>query len=167
MGWLILVGLIAAIGLLAWVVGWVSRFGNTSVGRRRRGPSGIRGLLPICSQGERVFLAVLESVVPKEMRVLCKVRVADVIETFGADFRTVSQKHFDFVICDAETLMPLIAIELDDKSHLTARQQQSDAVKNSVCERAGLPMLRVRAASAYDIQHLHRLIEVQIDDCKV
>jgi very-short-patch-repair endonuclease len=164
MGWLILVGLIAVIGLLAWVLGWVSRIGNASVGRRR-GASGIRGLLPICSQGERVFLAVLESVVPDEMRVLCKVRVADVIETFGADFRTVSQKHFDFVICDAETLMPLLAIELDDKSHLTARQQQSDAVKNSVCERAGLPMLRVVAQAAYDARHLSRCISAELAMC--
>ncbi len=108
------------------------------------------------------FLSVLESVVPEGVRVLCKVRVADAIETFGAEFRTISQKHFDFLICDDESLMPLLAVELDDKSHLTVTQQRSDAVKNDVCARAGLAMLRVPAQAAYDAQHLARLVSIDL-----
>jgi len=166
MAWLIPIVLLLLICLLAWAARAMNRW-SAAPDARRRGPSGIRGVVPICSQGEMAFLAVLESVVPDGLRVLCKVRVADAIETFGAEFRTVSQKHFDFLICDAESLLPLLAVELDDKSHQTATQQKSDAVKNDVCARAGLAMLRIRAASTYDVQHLARLIAVQLGDCKV
>lgn len=122
----------------------------------------MRGLLPICSQGELAFLAVLESVVPDDLRVLCKVRVADVIDTFGADFRTVSQKHFDFVVCDARTFQPRLVIELDDKSHQSPAAQKRDAVKNQVCARAGLSILRVTAGASYDAAGLARALAVEL-----
>jgi hypothetical protein len=160
MAWLMFLGLLVAVLLLAWVLGRVS--GGTSAAGRSRGPSGVRGVVPICSDGELAFLAVLESVLPEGVRVLCKVRVADVIETFGADFRTVSQKHFDFVICDGETLLPLLAVELDDKSHLTATAQRSDAVKNGVCAAAGLPLLRVPAQARYDVDYLEELVAAEL-----
>ena len=157
MGWITLVGLVVSILFLAWAAGRLSRITESRAGGRR-GLSGVRGVVAVCSQGELAFLSVLESVVPEEMRVLCKVRVADVIQVFGADFRTVSQKHFDFVVCDAESLLPLLAVELDDKSHLTATAQKSDAVKNAICLAAGLPLLRIRAAAAYDREELFDLV---------
>jgi very-short-patch-repair endonuclease len=166
MGWLTPIALLLLICLLAWAARRLNRRVDSPAGRRR-GPSGIRGVVPICSAGEMAFLDVLESVVPQGLRVLCKVRVADAIDTFGADFRTVSQKHFDFLICDAELLRPLLAIELDDRSHLTATQQARDAVKDAVCAQAGLTMLRVPAQAAYDRQVLARQIVVQLKGCNV
>jgi hypothetical protein len=158
-GWLIFLGLCGVILLLAWVVRRAERAMGGSGNRR---PSGVRGLLPVCSQGELAFLRVLEDVVPAEMRVLCKVRVADVIDTFGADFRTVSQKHFDFVVCDANDFTPRLVIELDDKSHLTATAMKADAVKNEMCARAGLRMLRVKAAANYDGPALARAVRAEL-----
>jgi very-short-patch-repair endonuclease len=162
MGWLILVGLVAAILFLAWVIRRISESGLATAGPQR-GPSGVRGVVAICSQGELAFLSVLESVLPEGTRILCKVRVADVIDVYGADFRTVSQKHFDFVICHAESLVPLLAVELDDKSHLTATAQRSDAVKNAVCASAGLPLLRVRAQAVYDVKQLAVAVAGEFD----
>ena len=165
MGWLILFGMIAAICALAWVVRRVQRLDGAPAGTRRR-PSGVRGIVPVCSECELAFLSVLESIVPEEMRVLCKVRVADVIDAFGGDFRAVSQKHFDFVICTADSFMPLLAIELDDKSHLTAAAQRSDAVKNEICGRAGLPILRVPARASYDPVYLEQLLAAELAGCR-
>jgi hypothetical protein len=161
MGWLTLIGLIAAILGFAWVW-WRVRTQSDAAAAGQRRASGVRGVVPICSEGELAFLSVLESVVPDGTRVLCKVRVADVIETFGADFRTVSQKHFDFVICDAGSFVPMLAIELDDKSHLTATAQKSDAVKNQICARAGLPIVRVPARATYDAVYLEQCIDTQL-----
>lgn len=52
--------------------------------------------------------------------------------------------HLDFVMVDAETSTPRFAVELDGRQHWTdARTKERDAIKDSLCERALLPLLRV------------------------
>ncbi|WP_411979503.1 DUF2726 domain-containing protein [Vibrio sp. 1249-1] len=63
--------------------------------------------------------------VPDELVVMSKVRIADVLyATKGLDrkdsarlFAKISSKHFDFVLCLRTDLSYVAAIELDDSSH--------------------------------------------------
>lgn len=80
-------------------------------------------------------------------KVHAKVRVADVlrIEGSGIDdqhYRYALQAHFDFLVADADG-SPLFAVEFDGRGHATPEAQARDRVKNALCERFELPLLRV------------------------
>ncbi|MBX9788875.1 MAG: DUF2726 domain-containing protein [Pirellulales bacterium] len=78
-----------------------------------------------------------------------KVRLADIlpIENSGiddSDFRFALQSHFDFVVADTD-IRPLFAVEFDGRTHASDVQQQRDRRKNQLCERFGLPLLRINS----------------------
>jgi hypothetical protein len=78
-----------------------------------------------------------------------KVRIADVlpIEKSGIDDESYSfalKAHFDFVVTN-EDLRPLFAVEFNGDMHETEVQQHRDALKDGLCERFELPILRINA----------------------
>ena len=58
-------------------------------------------------------------------------------------FRRISQKHIDFLICEKESLKPVLGIELDDRSHQREDRQKRDEFVNALYENIGLKMLRI------------------------
>jgi hypothetical protein len=107
---------------------------------------------------ERSFLGVLENAVGDRFRVFGKVRIADVINVNSASNRTwqsafnrISAKHFDFVVCEKSTTRVVCAVELDDKSHRRRARVERDELVVAVCNKSGLPLLRVQAQAAYNI----------------
>lgn len=81
-----------------------------------------------------------------DAKVYAKVRVADVlpIEGSGIDdrhYRYALQAHFDFVVAD-ETDTPLFVVEFDGRNHTAPKAQSRDRMKNALCERFELPILR-------------------------
>jgi hypothetical protein len=82
-------------------------------------------------------------------RTFVKIRLADVfrLDRSGLpanEYRFALQSHFDFVVADAD-LWPLFAVEYDGRLHRAAAQLARDEVKNALCDRFGLPLLRVNA----------------------
>lgn len=113
----------------------------------------------LLSNGEMAFFRVLRSAVAGRYSVMVKVNLADllkVVENVGDQRKSksthnrLSQKHVDFVLCDALTLRPLAVIELDDRSHQLESSRKKDQFKDRAFEAAGLPLLRVKAAATYD-----------------
>jgi hypothetical protein len=116
----------------------------------------------LLSAAELRFYHVLREAVPRGMTVFTKVRLMDLVAVtdkawpeFGAPG---SGMHVDFVLADANTTAACLVIELDDKSHLQADAKKRDAFKNAALEAAGLPLLRVKAASRYDVGALRSSI---------
>lgn len=77
-----------------------------------------------------------------------KVRVADTLaidrsgltdEQYGYALRS----HFDWVVTDLASTVPEFAVEFDGQSHEDDRVRRRDALKDSICERLGLPLLRI------------------------
>jgi hypothetical protein len=82
-------------------------------------------------------------------RIFTKLRVADVLEIENSgisseQYSYALKAHFDFLICDKSDL-PLFAVEFDGPSHKRPRQQRNDDLKNSLCDRLGLPLLRINS----------------------
>src|SRR5260221_12275149 len=79
----------------------------------------------LLSPGESRFFDALVHVIPEDVYVCPKVRVADLLEvTFDRSdpehwryFSAISQKHVDFVLCRRSDFAPLLVIELDGGSH--------------------------------------------------
>lgn len=82
-----------------------------------------------------------------DAKVYVKVRVADVlpIEQSGIDsdhYRYALQAHFDFVVTDLED-QPLFVVEFDGRGHSALDVKRRDRMKNTLCERFELPLLRI------------------------
>jgi len=83
-------------------------------------------------------------------------------QPWSGAFRHINQKSVDFLICDLKTTRPLLAIELDDKTHSWGNRQARDFEEVRIFEMAGLPLLRKRVRENYDYAELAKEIESKI-----
>ena len=117
------------------------------------------------SNAEQAFYRVLRSVIGQRFEVFAKVRLLDVLwlppQVQGKQkFKNMVQsKHLDFVLCEPKTMLPTLVIELDDSSHQRAENSGRDALKDRVLSDAGLPLLRVKVCSVYDVRALASALE--------
>jgi len=114
----------------------------------------------LLSKAERSFFGVLQQAVGGqggEYLIFAKIRVADLLwmpkgtEGRRSHFNKIQAKHIDFVLCDRESVKPLLAIELDDSSHGRASRQSRDTFVDEALRAAGLPLLRVPAKAGYSV----------------
>ena len=108
----------------------------------------------VLTKAELNFYRVLKEVVGEKYAILVKVRLADVVIThrgqgYTTAFNKISQKHVDFLLADPQDFSPVMAIELDDRSHQNQSRKDRDEFVDQVFEKAGLQLLRVKAAKKY------------------
>lgn len=141
--------------------------------RRQRSPARLQlraAKLPyqkretLLSRGELAFYRVLRQAVSHRYSISIKTRLADVLKcpdnlwdtTHG---RKLSQKHIDFVLYDSWTARIIAAIELDDRSHESVIRRERDAFIDDAMRDAGVPLVRIKAASRYDPTGLYIAID--------
>lgn len=116
----------------------------------------------LLSPGELRFYRSLGEAVADRYLVMCKVRLADLIEAeegfHSAAGRKISQRHADFVLVTKRGLRVVAVVELDDKSHLDAQQQTRDAYLADALRAAGVPLIRFPVYQRYDIPKLRGMI---------
>ena len=94
------------------------------------------------------FYKILKEQCDKNSLLICpKVRMEDFLHV--TDRRNINKyrgyiksRHIDFIICD-EDLYMLAGLELDDSSHDTAEATVTDAFKNNVFRKIGIPLYRI------------------------
>ena len=121
---------------------------------------------------ERSFLGVLDQASSGRYRVFGKVRIADVIapvkgldkRTWSRVFNRITAKHFDFVLCDPQTLKVKAVIELNDKSHTSSRRIERDELVGRACADAGLALRMVKAQRSYSLETVKQVVnEIEIE----
>ena len=123
----------------------------------------------LLSAAERSFFGVLQQAVAPEFLLFAKIRLADLLfiprgsEGRQAAFNRIQSKHIDFVICDRDTIRPLIAIELDDSSHGRPSRRSRDEFVESALTAAQLPLLRVPVKKQYDVNVLKESVQKLLD----
>ena len=118
------------------------------------------------SVAERSFLGVLDLAVGHEYRIFGKVRVADVLipekglarKNWQTAFNRIAGKHFDYVLCDPETLQIKAVIELDDASHNDKQRVKRDDFLEKACQAAGLRLIRIQARRNYHVESVREAI---------
>ncbi len=114
---------------------------------------------------ELEFYQVLAESAGEHWTIFAMVRIADLIKVVDETPKRLSWqnrincKHIDFVLCDPESLVPRVAIELDDRSHQRTDRIERDRFVDDAMEAAGLPLLRVKVRSEYDPDKLRQRIE--------
>lgn len=118
----------------------------------------------LLTAAEYSFYKVLNQVIGPERMTLIKVRIADLVEVrdgLGRPAQTaarnrINKKHVDFVVCDRVTCVPIVCVELDDRSHDTPDRQSRDAFVDAVFSAVGLPLIRQPAQRGYTLPDLRR-----------
>ena len=108
------------------------------------------------------FLGALKLAVNDELEIYGKVRVADILKPqrnknrsiWQKSFNKISAKHFDFILCQKNTMKPICAIELNDKSHKNKKRAERDAFLASACESASFPLISIAAQAAYKVPEI-------------
>ncbi|ART79768.1 DUF2726 domain-containing protein [Oceanisphaera avium] len=126
----------------------------------------------IFTPAERSFFGVLSQAVGDDAAIFGKVRVADVLTpqkstvkgVWQTAFNKISAKHFDFVLCRKHDLSFLCAIELDDRSHNSAKRQIRDAFLEDACQSAVFPLIRFPAQATYKVSELHYALKIYLSD---
>lgn len=100
-------------------------------------------------QEPAVHSILLRQLTPKGFRIYPKVRLADAIfkdeYLSPREFQYFTRAHFDFlVVKDDDT--PVFAVEFDGRGHAEPEAVERDVIKNRLCNRSALPLLRITSA---------------------
>lgn len=116
----------------------------------------------LVTPAERSFLGCLDSVLPPEIRVFAKVRLADIFSvednqgraSWRSAFNRIQSKHVDFILCRSDDLSPLAAIELDDKSHDRNNRQERDKFLDELFDGSQIRLFRIKVQGSYNVREL-------------
>ncbi|QOJ23558.1 MAG: DUF2726 domain-containing protein [Gammaproteobacteria bacterium] len=119
-----------------------------------------KSLGTLFSDAEQCFFHVLKQSLSDQYEIFAKVRIADILtpdhalsrRNWQSAFFKISSKHFDYVLCDKETLAVVAVIELDDRSHELSKSRSRDIFVQEACRTAGLKLLRFPCRKNYRIQ---------------
>lgn len=147
----------------AWAMPRVRQATYSTQGEYAKKPS-------VLSSSEQRFLAALEKIVGDRYRILCQVRVADVVELKIAPyskgrwsaFNRIQSKSFDFVLCDLQSTEPLLVIELNDSTHDLPNRMKRDETLHQICHSIGLPIIFQPVQFSYDVFELQGRISTAI-----
>jgi ssDNA-binding Zn-finger/Zn-ribbon topoisomerase 1 len=112
------------------------------------------------SDAEASFYRLIKQMFGETFTICPKVSLGDIVyistrnDHFQAYRNKIDRKHIDFLICDAKTIKPRFAIELDDASHQRDARLQRDEFVDRVFQAMELPLVRVPVQNAYNTQEL-------------
>ncbi|PSU21975.1 hypothetical protein CTM97_16025 [Photobacterium phosphoreum] len=122
----------------------------------------------LITPAELKFYKALVQATPSEYVVCPKVRIADVLgvgvtrkgnsKVWHRHFSKISQKHFDFVICNVSDMSFICAVELNDASHNRKDRVERDEFVRMACESANVTLHEVLPKQNYDIEELTSMI---------
>ena len=118
----------------------------------------------LLTASEAAFYVALVAAAGRRYVVWPKVRLADLCQGLDrwadmAAFNRVSSKHVDFVLCDATTFRPVLAVELDDRSHRRADRRNRDVLVDQIFRTMGLGVYRQWVRRSYDPAAIARGLE--------
>ena len=121
------------------------------------------------SNAEISFYHILRTISAEKAMVLTKVSLGDLFKVKSDDaskFRIytnkIDRKHVDFLLCNPKSMIPFLAIELDDKSHERKNRKERDEFIEQVFKAANLPLLRVPVRHTYAVAEVESLLQSYI-----
>jgi len=99
---------------------------------------------------------ILVALVGNKYHVFPQIHLATILDhkivgqNWVSAFRHIDEKSVDFVICDINYIKPLLAIELDDKTHESNVRKNRDAEVEQILSDAQIPLLRIENKGFFD-----------------
>ncbi len=124
---------------------------------------------PILTAAETKFFRILLAAVGKQYTIFPQLPLWTLIQPESKDPHAarvfnnrINLKRIDFVLVDSTSLMPYMAVELDDRSHQRENRQKRDAFVDEVLNQAGIKIVHVKASSTYDLQTIRTQLGLTI-----
>jgi very-short-patch-repair endonuclease len=116
---------------------------------------------------EADFYVYLKAAVNNDFHINKMTRMCDLVDVdkslsskeYLSYFRSISQYHIDFTLCDPFSFKPLICIELDDPSHERDDRIKRDVKVNRIFADINFPLLRIKTERKYNVENLRNLID--------
>jgi hypothetical protein len=113
----------------------------------------------LLSPAESSFYHVLKQMTGNYLVIFPQISLASVLfVTDKSEHQTylnkIDRKRLDYLLCDAKTLRPVLAIELDDASHQRPDRVDRDKFLDSVLAAANLPFIRIPVRQSYNLEEL-------------
>lgn len=118
----------------------------------------------LISRPEHEFFNVLVEILGSKYYIFTQVHLPTILDhkikgqTWKAAFSHINGKSVDFVVCDKAYIKPLLAIELDDKSHDRLDRIERDSEVERMLEEAGMPLIRFGNNGSFNKEEINRLI---------
>ena len=116
--------------------------------------------LYLVTRSELQFFKTLLSVVNQFYYVILQVHLSILLnhKTWGQNWKgalsRIDRKSVDYVICGRENLVPISAIELNDKSHARGDRVKRDRWVEQILKDAGLSLVRIRMHEQENVNFL-------------
>lgn len=131
-------------------------------------PFAVKGQL--FTAAERQFLMLIEHSVQGEFRVMCRVRLCDLLslrkdtqhKIAKSALSRAGSKQVDFVLCDKNDMTPIMVIDLVYGSGKNGHNTQRDFFVSGALETASIPHLRIKAKRGYTIGDIRECIETKL-----
>jgi hypothetical protein len=124
---------------------------------------------------ERTFLGLIEEAVGNDFRILCRVRMSDILTIHqNTDKKTsknavsrAGSKHLDFVLCSKEDMSPVMAIDLVRNTGKDGYKIQRDFYVSGALDAAHIPHVRIKVRSGYKVQDIRECIQAKLPKVKL
>lgn len=119
------------------------------------------------TQVEHTFLQLIEQAVGNEFRIVCRVRLSDLLtvrqqakkKQATLAITRAAGKQLDFVLCDRENMRPILAIDLVHKQGKEGYKTQPDFFVTGALDAAGVPHARIKVKSGYSVNDIRDCLE--------
>lgn len=118
----------------------------------------------LMSRAEHEFFDILVEAVGGQYYVFPQVHLPTILDhkTKGQNWKgargSIDRKSVDFVICDKAYIKPLLAIELDDRSHEREDRKKRDEGVERILNEAGLPLLRFGNNGSFNKEEIKQAV---------
>ncbi len=119
---------------------------------------------------EHTFLNLIDQAVGNEFRVLCRVRLNDLLlvnqqsnrKQASAALSRASGRQLDFVLCHRSDMSPVLAIDLVHKNGKDGYKTQKDWFVSGALDAAGVPHARIKVQAGYTVEDIRECIETKL-----
>lgn len=118
----------------------------------------------LISRPEHEFFDILVELIGDKYHVFTQVHLPTILDNkivgqnWKGAFSHINGKSVDFVICDKSYIKPLLAIELDDRSHERSDRIERDSEVERMLQEAGMPLLRFGNNGSFNKEEIKRLV---------
>jgi hypothetical protein len=122
----------------------------------------------VMTEHEHSFYKILNEALGREYYILAQAHLSTFLaenvkgQNWKAAFRHVNGKSVDFLLCDKQTLEPLLAIELDDKTHEQTGRILRDTEVERILASARVPLIRMQTHGEIHIPDFQKLVQTTI-----
>lgn len=117
---------------------------------------------------ERELFSIVCECTPNDYYVFPQVHIASILEVkkdepkWQTYFNKIISKSIDFVIFDKANITPVLAIELDDHTHLYRNRVLRDEFVNKAIQDSGIKMLRFKNEELSNVDSIRNKILEQL-----